>query len=70
MQLDSSILSDFEKETKNKTFFFSNGIDLIYEVFNFDKKIRNKNFDYLKNFKHGFSLTNFFIGLADKGLNF
>ena len=38
MQLDSSILSDFEKETKNKNFLFSNSVDFIYEVFNFDKK--------------------------------
>ena len=39
MQLDSSI-SDFEKETKNKNFLFSNSIDFIYEVFNLDKKIK------------------------------
>ena len=45
IQLDSSILSDFEKETKNKNFLFSNGVDFIYEVFNFDKKIKNKNFN-------------------------
>ena len=40
MQLDSSILSDFEKETKNKNFLFSNSVDFIYEVFNFDKKTK------------------------------
>ena len=39
MQLDSSILIEFEKETKNKNFLFSNSIDFIYEAFNFDKKI-------------------------------
>ena len=45
MQLDSSILSEFEKETKNKNFLFSNSVDFIYEVFNFDKKIKSKSFN-------------------------
>jgi len=71
MQLDTSILSDFEKEAKNKNFIFSNSIDFIYEVFNIDKKIRNKNFNnFLKTFGKNTSLTNFFIKIADKGLNF
>ena len=38
MQLDSSILSEFEKETKNKNFLFSNSIDFIYEVLILIKK--------------------------------
>ena len=58
IHLDSSILSDFEKETQNKNFIFSNSVDFIYEAFNLDKEMRNK------------SLTNFFIKIADKGLNF
>ena len=71
MQLDSSILSKFEKETKNKNFLFSNGVDFIYEVFNFDKKIKNKNFNkILKIIGRNKNLTNYFIKLADKGLNF
>ena len=71
MQLDSTILSDFEKETKNKNFLFSNSIDFIYEVFNLDKKIKNKNFNkILKIVGKNKSLTNFFIKSADKGLNF
>ena len=70
IQLDSSILSDFEKETKNKNFLFSNGVGFIYEVFNFDKKIKNKNFNkILKIIGKNNYLTNFFIKLADKGLN-
>ena len=70
MQLDSSILSDFEKETKNKNFLFSNGVGFIYEVFNFDKKIKNKNFNkILRIIGKNNTLTNFFIKLADKGLN-
>jgi len=71
IQLDASILSDFEKETKNKNFLFSNSIDFIYEVFNLDRKIRNKGINnILKIIGRNTSLTNFFIKIADKGLNF
>ena len=71
MQLDSSILVDFEKDTKNKNFIFSSSIDFIYEVFNFDKKIKNKNFiKTLKIIGKKTSITNYFIKLADRGLNF
>ena len=71
MQLDSSILSEFEKETKNKNFIFSNSIDFIYEVFNLDKKTKNKSFNkVLKIIGKNRNLTSFFIKIADKGLNF
>ena len=71
MQLDSKILSDFEKETKNKNFLFSNSVDFIYEVFNFDKEVKNKSFSkILKIIGKNKNLTNFFIKSADKGLNF
>ena len=71
IQLNSSILSDFEKETKNKNFLFSSSIDFIYEVFNFDKKVRNKSFNnFLKIVGKNTSITNFFTKIADKGLNF
>ena len=71
MQLDQSILSDFEKKTKNKNFLFSSTIDFIYEVFNFDKKIKNKSFNnILKVIGKNTKLTNYFIKLADKGLSF
>jgi len=71
IQLDSSVLSDFEKEVKNKNFIFSNSVDFIYEVFNFDKKIKSKNFNnILKTIGKNTRLTNYFIKLADRGLNF
>ena len=71
MQLDSSILNEFEKETKNKNFLFSNSIDFIYEAFNFDKKIRSKNFNkILRIVGRNKNLSSFFIKLADRGLNF
>jgi 2-octaprenyl-6-methoxyphenol hydroxylase len=71
MELDSTILHDFEKEVKNKNFLFSNSIDFIYEIFNFDKEIKNKSFNnILKTVGKNTRLTNYFIKLADKGLNF
>ena len=71
IQLDSSILEDFEKKTKNKNFLFSKSIDFIYEVFNFDKKIRNKSFNrVLKTIGKNKSLINYLIKFADRGLNF
>ena len=71
LQLDSSILSEFEKETKIKNFLFSNSIDFIYEIFNLDKKIESKGFNkILKVIGKNKNLTNYFIKLADEGLNF
>ena len=71
MQLDSKILSDFEKETKNKNFLFSKSVDFIYEVFNFDKGKKNKTFNkILKAIGKNKKLNTFFIKSADKGLNF
>ena len=71
MQLESSILNNFEKETKNKNFLFSNSVDFIYEVFNYDKKNKSKSFNKILNIiSNNKNLTNYFIKLADKGLNF
>ena len=71
IQLDSSILSEFEKETKNKNFIFSNSVDFIYELFNLDKKIKNNSFNkILKIVEKNTNLKNYFIKFADKGLNF
>ena len=71
MQLDSSILFDFEKETKSKNFLFSNSVDFIHEIFNFDRKIKNNSFNkILKIIGTNKNLNNSLIKLADKGLNF
>ena len=71
MQLDSQIFDEFEKKTKDKNFVFSKAIDLIYESFNLDKKIQNKSFNkILKNIGKNKNLNNYFIKLADAGINF
>ena len=71
MQLDSSILLDFEKETKSKNFIFSNSIDFIHEIFNFDKSSKDKKLNkIIKIIGSNAILKNYFIKFADKGLNF
>ena len=71
LELDLSILTEFEKETRIKNFLFSNSIDIIYETFSFDKKLRSKSFNkILKIFGKNKSLIRFFIKIADRGLNF
>ena len=60
-----------KKKTKNRNFLFSNSVDFIYELFNFDKKTKNKSFNnILKIVGKSKNFTNFFIKSADKGLNF
>jgi 2-octaprenyl-6-methoxyphenol hydroxylase len=71
IQLDSSILDQFEINTKNKNFIFSNSIDFIYEVFNIDNKTKNNTFNnILRIIGKNKNLNNYFIKIADKGLNF
>ena len=41
LDLDKSICLDFEKKVKHRNYLFSNGIDFIYEFFNFESKFRN-----------------------------
>ena len=45
LELDLSILTEFEKETRIKNFLFSNSIDFIYKNLSFDKKLRSKSFN-------------------------
>jgi 2-octaprenyl-6-methoxyphenol hydroxylase len=60
-----------KKKTKDKNFVFSKAIGLIYEIFNFDKKVKNKNFNkILKNIGKNKNFNDFFVKLADTGLNY
>ena len=69
LDLDKSICLDFEKNTKSNNYLFSNGIDFIYEFFNFENKLNtntlSKSVKYLGKNK---ILNNFFIKFADNGL--
>ena len=69
LDLDVSICSDFEKKTKNNNYFFSQGIDLIYEFFNFENKIDNSTLrKSIKFFGKNKIINNFFTKFADNGL--
>ena len=69
LQLESSILDDFEKQTKTDNFIFSKSVDFIYEAFNLDKKNNGKGFNnFLKIIGKNKTLNSYFIKLADKGL--
>ena len=41
LSIDSSVNSEFQKNAKHKNFIFSNGIDLIHEFFNIDRKLKS-----------------------------
>ena len=70
IQLDSLVLDEFEKKTKDKNFVFSKAIGLIYEIFNFDKNVKNKNFSkILKTIGKNKNFNDYFVKLADLGLN-
>ena len=67
--LDSSVCIDFEKNTRNKNFLFSSGIDFIYEFFNLENKLKNNNLSKFVRFLGMNKKTNkLFTKLADKGI--
>ena len=71
LHIDALILTDIEKQTRNKNFIFSSGIDFIYEFFNIEKKIKNKNITkILKTIGKNKNFTNLLIKFADRGINF
>ena len=69
LDLDHSICSAFEKETRHKNYLFSNGIDFVYEFFNLDSKIKGsvlvKSLQFLG--KNNY-INNFFTKSADRGI--
>ncbi len=71
LSLDSSVNSEFEKSLRHRNFLFSNGIDLIHEFFNFERKLDN-NFlsKSVKLLGKNYSINNMFKKIADKGIEF
>jgi 2-octaprenyl-6-methoxyphenol hydroxylase len=69
IQLDSTILEEFEKKTKHINFIFSSGVDSIFEIFDLDKKNKNQNFNKILKFVAKNKILNrIFIKYADRGL--
>ena len=70
IQLDASIFKEFEQKTKHINFIFMNGIDFIYEFFNFESRIKSENLSkILKIFGKNKLLNNIITKYADRGLN-
>ena len=69
LDIDNTICIDFQNKTKNKNFIFSEGIDLIYELFNFDSIVKKNYFLKSLNLINNNKLINNFIKkYADEGL--
>ena len=70
LSIDSSVNKQFEKKLKHKNYMFSNGIDLIHEFFNLERKFNNKFFSKsVKLLGKNPSINKFFTQIADKGIN-
>ena len=69
LELDSSICQEFQKKSKDKNYLFSIGIDLIYELFNFESSI-NSNFliKYINVVGKNKIVNSLFKKFADTGL--
>jgi 2-octaprenyl-6-methoxyphenol hydroxylase len=70
LELDPSIFYQFEKKTKHFNFLFSKGVDLIYEFFNFERKVKNQSLNrIIKFFGENKKLNNIIIKFANRGIN-
>ncbi len=70
LSLDKSVNEQFENELRHKNYIFLNGIDLIHEFFNFERKLKNsvlsKSVKLLG--KNNF-VNKIFTQFGDKGIN-
>ena len=71
LSLDSSVNYEFQKKLRHKNFIFSNGVDLIHEFFNFERKMKNnflsKSVKLIGNYP---SFNKMFTKIADRGVLF
>ncbi len=71
LPLNISVIDEFEKKSKHINYIFSNGIDFIYEFFNFERKTKSKILSKtIKFFGSNSDLNKKFIKIADNGLLF
>ena len=69
LSLDTSVNQKFEKMHKTKNLIFSNGIDLIYEFFNVERKTKNTLLSKtIKYFGKNPKINNILKKVADKGV--
>ena len=68
LELNRSVLIDFEKKVRHKNYLFSNGIDFIYEFFKLESKTSNNFFGKsVQLLSKNKIVNNFFIKSADVG---
>ena len=68
LPLDETVNIDFEKNAKHKNFIFSNGIDLIHEFFNLERKTKNSFLSKsVQIFGKNPSIKKIFTKIADEG---
>ena len=68
LPLDYSVNREFEKKFKDKNFIFSNGIDLIHEFFNLERKMKNNFMSKTVNILgQNSNLNKIFTKIADEG---
>ena len=69
LQLDSSVNSEFQKKTRHKNIIFSNGVDLIHEFFDIERKMKtsflSKSVKTISNYP---SINKVFTKIADRGI--
>ena len=71
LPLDKSVNIEFQNRAKHKNLIFSNGVDLIYEFFNFERKTNNKFLSKsVQLISRNSKLNKFFSKIADKGVLF
>ena len=71
LELDSSVNKEFEKNMKYKNFIFSNGVDLIHEFFNYERKTKNSVISKsIQILGKNSSANKAFIKIADEGIFF
>ena len=69
LPIDKSVGKEFEQRTRHTNFIFSNGINFIYEFFNFERKINIKGFSKsVQTFGKNTRITKMITKLADEGL--
>ena len=68
LNLDSSVNYEFEKTLMHKNFIFSNGIDLVHEFFNFERKINSSVLSKaIQLLNKNYQINKMFTKVADRG---
>ena len=69
LSLDSSVNLEFQNKIKHKNFIFSNGVDLIHEFFNYERKTKtsflSESIKLISNYP---SINKIFTKIADRGI--